>query len=54
MLIGDSGANEDQEGLPFVGRAGILLGKMLSAVNLDEKVYISNIVNYRPRKSKTY
>ena len=52
MLIGEApGANEDQEGLPFVGRAGILLDKMLSAVNLDrKKVYISNIVNYRPQK----
>ena len=50
MLIGEApGANEDQEGLPFVGRAGILLDKMLAAINLDRKnVYISNIINYRP------
>ena len=50
MLIGEApGANEDQEGLPFVGRAGLLLDKMLSAINLDrKKVYISNIINYRP------
>ena len=50
MLIGEApGANEDQEGLPFVGRAGQLLDKMLSAINLDrDKVYISNIINYRP------
>ena len=50
MLIGEApGANEDQEGLPFVGRAGQLLDKMLSAINLDrKKVYISNIINYRP------
>ena len=50
MLIGEApGANEDEEGLPFVGRAGALLDKMLSAINLDrKKVYISNIVNYRP------
>tara|TARA_B100001115_G_scaffold184024_1_gene184826 strand:- start:2086 stop:2781 length:696 start_codon:yes stop_codon:yes gene_type:complete len=50
MLIGEApGANEDQEGLPFVGRAGQLLDKMLSAINLDRgKVYISNIINYRP------
>ncbi len=54
MLIGEApGANEDQEGLPFVGRAGILLDKMLSAVNLDrKKVYISNIVNYRPPENR--
>ena len=50
MLIGEApGANEDEEALPFVGRAGALLDKMLSAINLDrKKVYISNIVNYRP------
>ena len=50
MLIGEApGANEDQEGLPFVGRAGQLLDKMLSAISLDRnKVYISNIINYRP------
>ncbi len=50
MLVGEApGANEDQEGLPFVGRAGQLLDKMLSAINLDRnKVYISNIINYRP------
>ena len=50
MLIGEApGANEDQEGLPFVGRAGMLLDKMLAAINLDRKnVYISNIINYRP------
>ena len=50
MLIGEApGANEDQEGLPFVGRAVILLDKMLASINLDrKKVYISNIINYRP------
>ena len=41
MLIGEApGANEDQEGLPFVGRAGQLLDKMLSAIDLDRKKYI--------------
>ena len=50
MLIGEApGANEDEEGLPFVGRAGTLLDKMLSAIDLNrKKVYISNIINYRP------
>ena len=54
MLVGEApGANEDSEGLPFVGRAGILLDKMLSAINLDRnKVYISNIVNYRPPENR--
>jgi len=50
MLVGEApGSNEDKEGLPFVGRAGALLDKMLAAINLDrKKVYISNIINYRP------
>ena len=50
MLIGEApGANEDEEVLPFVGRAGALLDKMLAAIDLDrKKVYISNIINYRP------
>ena len=54
MLIGEApGANEDQEGLPFVGRAGLLLDKMLAAINLDrKKVYISNIINYRPPENR--
>jgi len=54
MLIGEApGANEDEEGLPFVGRAGALLDKMLAAINLDrKKVYISNIINYRPPENR--
>ena len=54
MLIGEApGANEDEEGLPFVGRAGQLLDKMLLAINLDrKKVYISNIINYRPPENR--
>ena len=50
MLIGEApGASEDKEGLPFVGRAGALLDKMLAAIDLNrKKVYISNIINYRP------
>ncbi len=54
MLIGEApGANEDAEGLPFVGRAGMLLDKMLAAINLDrKKVYISNIINYRPPENR--
>ena len=54
MLIGEApGANEDDEGLPFVGRAGMLLDKMLAAINLDrKKVYISNVINYRPPENR--
>jgi DNA polymerase len=54
MLLGEApGFNEDQEGLPFVGRAGALLDKMLASINLDRKnVYISNIINYRPPENR--
>ena len=54
MLIGEGpGSNEDQEGLPFVGRAGALLDKMLASIDLDrKKVYITNVVNYRPPKNR--
>jgi len=50
MIIGEGpGAQEDAEGIPFVGRAGKLLDKMLEAIQLNRsKVYISNVVNYRP------
>ena len=54
MIIGEGpGANEDAEGQPFVGRAGKLLDKMLAAIKLDRtKVYISNVVNYRPPSNR--
>ena len=54
MIIGEGpGANEDKEGKPFVGRAGKLLDKMLAAIQLDRtKVYISNVVNYRPPENR--
>eukprot|EP00831_Metopus_contortus_P025467 TRINITY_DN21944_c0_g1_i2.p1 TRINITY_DN21944_c0_g1~~TRINITY_DN21944_c0_g1_i2.p1 ORF type:complete len:180 (-),score=35.06 TRINITY_DN21944_c0_g1_i2:28-567(-) len=46
MIIGEGpGANEDAQGLPFVGRAGDLLTKMLLAIKIErEDVYITNIV----------
>ena len=54
MIIGEGpGANEDAEGMPFVGRAGKLLDKMLLSIKLDRtKVYISNVVNYRPPENR--
>ncbi len=54
MLIGEGpGSNEDREGLPFVGRAGTLLDKMLESINLNRKnVYITNVVNYRPPENR--
>ena len=54
MLVGEGpGAQEDRIGLPFVGAAGKLLDKMLDAINLNRtKVYISNVVNYRPPNNR--
>ena len=54
MIIGEGpGANEDALGIPFVGRAGKLLDKMLEAIQLNrKKVYISNVVNYRPPSNR--
>ncbi len=54
MIIGEGpGANEDALGKPFIGRAGKLLDKMLAAIQLDrKKVYISNVVNYRPPENR--
>ena len=50
MVIGEApGAEEDKQGLPFVGRAGQLLNAMLAAIGLQrEQVYIANIVKCRP------
>ncbi len=50
FLIGEGpGADEDQQGIPFVGRAGKLLDKILVAAELErEKVFISNVVKCRP------
>ncbi len=51
MLIGEApGAEEDRAGLPFVGRAGQLLDKMLSAISLSRatNTYITNVLNWRP------
>ena len=51
MLIGEGpGAEEDAQGLPFVGRSGRLLDQMLAAVGLSrrENVYIANVVPWRP------
>lgn len=50
VVIGEGpGADEDAQGLPFVGRAGQLLTKMLAAVQLSrDEVYITNTVKCRP------
>ncbi|MCP4386266.1 MAG: uracil-DNA glycosylase [Hyphomicrobiales bacterium] len=50
MLVGEGpGRDEDIQGLPFVGRSGQLLDRMLGAIGLDrDAVYIANIVPWRP------
>lgn len=55
LFIGEGpGENEDLEGLPFVGRSGQLLDKMLAAIDLDrnKNIYIANIVKCRPPKNR--
>jgi DNA polymerase len=55
MIVGEApGREEDLEGKPFVGRAGMLLDKMLAAIGLSEKdVHITNIVYWRPPGNRT-
>lgn len=55
MLIGEGpGADEDLQGLAFVGAAGQLLTKMLAAVRLTrDEVFICNVVKCRPPKNRT-
>ena len=55
MIIGEApGRDEDEIGKPFVGVAGLLLDKMLSSIQLNrEKVYITNIIPWRPPKNRT-
>ena len=55
MIIGEApGQEEDEQGIPFVGRAGQLLNKMLSAINLNRKdIYITNVVPWRPPQNRT-
>ena len=54
MLIGEApGRDEDEQGLPFVGRAGQLLDRMLASIGLDRsKVYITNVLNWRPPQNR--
>ena len=50
LLVGEGpGQHEDEQGVPFVGKAGMLLDDMLEIIGLDRtKVYIANIVKCRP------
>jgi DNA polymerase len=54
MAIGEGpGADEDAQGKPFVGRAGQLLDRMLTAAGLAERVFITNTVFWRPPGNRT-
>lgn len=55
MLIGEApGREEDIQGLPFVGRSGQLLDRMLAAIGLDRTgVYITNVIAWRPPGNRT-
>ena len=50
MFVGEApGADEDIQGIPFVGRAGQLLTKMIQAIQLErDQVYIANVIKCRP------
>jgi len=55
MLVGEApGRDEDLEGLPFVGRSGRLLDRMLAAIGLDRNLaYIANVIPWRPPGNRT-
>jgi DNA polymerase len=55
MLVGEApGRDEDIQGLPFVGRSGQLLDRMLAGIGLDRtSVYIANVVPWRPPGNRT-
>ncbi|MDD1637014.1 MAG: uracil-DNA glycosylase, partial [Methylococcaceae bacterium] len=54
MLVGEApGQHEDEQGLPFVGNAGLLLTEMLRAIGLTrEEVFITNILKCRPPSNR--
>jgi uracil-DNA glycosylase family 4 len=55
MFVGEApGREEDIEGLPFVGRSGKLLDRMIAAIGLDRsKAYIANVIPWRPPGNRT-
>jgi uracil-DNA glycosylase family 4 len=55
MLVGEApGRDEDIEGLPFVGRSGQLLDRMLAAIGIDRsRAYIANVIPWRPPGNRT-
>lgn len=55
MIVGEApGRDEDAQGVPFVGKTGQLLDKMLAAIGLDRtSVYITNVIPWRPPGNRT-
>ena len=55
MAVGEApGADEDRQGLPFVGRSGQLFDRMLKAIGLDRaEVYVANVIPWRPPGNRT-
>ena len=55
MFVGEApGRDEDIEGLPFVGRSGQLLNRMIAAIGLKRSdVYIANVIPWRPPGNRT-
>ncbi|WP_454634578.1 uracil-DNA glycosylase [Bradyrhizobium cenepequi] len=55
MFVGEApGRDEDIEGLPFVGRSGKLLDRMIAAIGLDRsRAYIANVIPWRPPGNRT-
>lgn len=55
MFVGEApGRDEDIEGLPFVGRSGKLLDRMIAAIGLDRRTaYIANVIPWRPPGNRT-
>jgi DNA polymerase len=55
MFVGEApGRDEDIEGLPFVGRSGKLLDRMIGAIGLDRRTaYIANVIPWRPPGNRT-
>ena len=54
MFVGEApGADEDEQGIPFIGRAGQLLTKIIEAIDLKrDDVYIANIIKCRPPQNR--
>ena len=54
IFIGEApGATEDQEGRPFIGKAGLILTEMISSLGLErEQVFITNVIKCRPPNNR--